>query len=306
MASESAHGCGRDRAPARCRGGIQERPPTPLRPPDRARLVYDLERLISRVSLGAANARDLLALKQSFAALPRIKELLSRCDSQADLRYGRGWDDLGDVFQLIDKAIHDDPPYTLREGKLIKKGYNAELDELRSISSEGKGWIAGIELRERERTGISSLKVSYNRVFGYYIEVTKTNLANVPQDFIRKQTLANAERFITPELKEYEEKVLGAEEKILDLEYRLFQQVRESVAASTVRIQDMARRLAILDCLVSLAEAAAKNNYTRPVDPRRRYRSRSSKAGTRWSNSSRRKSGSFRTTRCSTARRTSL
>ncbi len=161
------------------------------------------------------------------------------------------WDDLQEVLQLIESAIHDDPPYTLREGKLIKKGHSAELDELRSISSEGKGWIAGIEQRERERTGISSLKVSYNRVFGYYIEVTKTNLANVPQDYIRKQTLANAERFITPELKEYEEKVLGAEEKILDLEYRLFQQVRESVAASTVRIQDMARRLAVarLPCL---------------------------------------------------------
>ncbi len=176
-----------------------------------------------------------------------------------------GWDDLQDVYQLIDSAIYDDPPYTLREGKLIKKGYNAELDDLRSISSEGKGWIAGIELRERERTGIGSLKVSYNRVFGYYIEVTRTNLANVPQDFIRKQTLANAERFITPELKEYEDKVLGAEEKILDLEYRLFQQVRESVAGSTVRIQDMARRIAVFDCLASLAETAAKNNYTRPM-----------------------------------------
>jgi len=126
------------------------------------------------------------------------------------------WDDLGEVHQVIESAIHDDPPYTLREGRLIKKGHSNELDELRAISSEGKGWIAGIELRERERTGISSLKVSYNRVFGYYIEVTRTNLANVPQDFIRKQTLANAERFITPELKEYEEKVLGAEEKILD------------------------------------------------------------------------------------------
>ncbi|MGC1456031.1 MAG: DNA mismatch repair protein MutS, partial [Nitrospirota bacterium] len=167
--------------------------------------------------------------------------------------------------QLIENAINDDPPYTLREGKLIKKGYNAELDDLRSISSEGKGWIAGIELRERERTGINSLKVSYNRVFGYYIEVTKTNLANVPQDFIRKQTLANAERFITPELKEYEDKVLGAEEKILDLEYRLFQQVREAVAASTLRVQDMARRIAVLDSLVSLAEAAAKYNYARPA-----------------------------------------
>ncbi len=227
--------------------------------------VYDLERLISRVSLGAANARDLLALKQSFTVLPQIREQLSGRTARIIYEMTSDWDDLGGVFDLIDKSIFDDPPYTLREGKLIKKGYNAELDELRSVSSEGKGWIAGIELRERERTGINSLKVSYNRVFGYYIEITRTNLAGVPADYIRKQTLANAERFITPELKEYEDKVLGAEEKILDLEYRLFQQVRESVAGSTVRIQDMARRLAIVDCLVSLAEAAAKNGYARPV-----------------------------------------
>ncbi len=227
--------------------------------------VYDLERLISRVSLGQANARDLIALKHSCTALPRIEELLSRRDAKMVYDIVSGWDNLQDTFSLIDRAVYDDPPYTLREGRLIKKGYNPELDELRSISSEGKGWIAGIEQRERERTGINSLKVSYNRVFGYYIEVTKTNLAGVPTDFIRKQTLANAERFITPELKEYEDKVLGAEEKILELEYRLFQEVRELVAAQTVRIQDMARRLAVLDCLLSLAEAAAKNNYSRPV-----------------------------------------
>jgi len=227
--------------------------------------VYDLERLISRVSLGAANARDLIALKQSFTSLPVVKELLSGCGSGILQEMAGGWDDLQDILQLIDKAVHDDPPYTLREGRLVKKGYNAELDELRSISSEGKGWIAGIEQRERARTGINSLKVSYNRVFGYYIEITKANLSSVPEEFIRKQTLANAERFITPELKEYEEKVLGAEEKILDLEYRLFQQVRESVAAETVRIQDTARRLAVLDCLMSLAEAAAKNSYTKPI-----------------------------------------
>jgi DNA mismatch repair protein MutS len=227
--------------------------------------VYDLERLISRVSLGAANARDLLALKQSFSSLPDIKKLLA--GSGAGLIYDllEGWDELRDVYELIDKAVHDDPPFTLREGRLIKKGHDAGLDELRSISSEGKGWIAGIERRERERTGIGSLKVSYNRVFGYYIEVTNANLSNVPPDFVRKQTLTNAERFITQELKEYEDKVLGAEEKILDMEYRLFQQVREKVAAQTARIQDMARRLAVLDSLASLGEAAAKNNYTRPM-----------------------------------------
>jgi DNA mismatch repair protein MutS len=226
--------------------------------------VYDLERLISRVSLGAANARDLLALKQSFAALPGLRALLAVAGSKLIYSLITGWDDLDDVKQLIDKAIADDPPYSLREGRLIKKGYDAALDELRSISSTGKGWIAGIEQRERGRTGIGSLKVSYNKVFGYYIEVTKANLANVPQDFIRKQTLTNAERFITPELKEYEDKVLGAEEKILDLESRLFQQVREATAAHTVRIQEMARRLAILDCLASFAEAAATRNYARP------------------------------------------
>lgn len=227
--------------------------------------VYDLERLISRVSLGMANARDLVALRQSFVVLPDLRNFLAPSAAGLLKTVHDGWDDLQDVHQLIENAIHDDPPYTLREGKLIKKGHSTKLDELRSISTEGKGFIAAIEQRERERTGINSLRVSYNRVFGYYIEVTKTNLANVPQDYIRKQTLANAERFITPELKEYEEKVLGAEEKILDLEYRLFQDIREKVAAQTVRIQDMARRLAVLDCIASLAEAAAKNNYIRPV-----------------------------------------
>lgn len=226
--------------------------------------IYDLERLISRVSLGAANARDLIALKQSLSYLPKIKEPISACTCRMIRETVEGWDDLQDVLSLIEKSIHDDPPFTLREGRLIKRGYDAGLDELCSISSEGKGWIAGIERRERERTGINSLKVSYNRVFGYYIEVTNANLPSVPQDYIRKQTLTNAERFITPELKEYEEKVLGAEEKIIELEFRLFQEVREKIAAEIARIQDMAGRLALLDCLTSLAEAAAKNNYSRP------------------------------------------
>ena len=227
--------------------------------------VHDLERLISRISLGVANARDLLALKHSVTGLPRVKGLIAGCESRLVYDIQEGWDQLEDVFQLIESAIHDDPPHTLREGRLIKKGYDKELDALHVISSDGKGWIAGIERRERERTGISSLKVSYNRVFGYYIEVTKSNLADVPHDYIRKQTLANAERFVTPELKEYEDKVLGAEDKILNLEYRLFQLVQDSIASQTARIQDMARRLALLDCLASLAEVAAKNNYARPT-----------------------------------------
>jgi len=227
--------------------------------------VYDLERLISRIALGTANARDLLALRNSCMALPNIKGYLDKTSAPLIRTMREEWDDLADVHRLIDAAIHDDPPFTLREGRLIKKGFNAELDALRSISTEGKGGIAGIEQRERERTGINSLKVSYNRVFGYYIEITRTNLASVPRDYIRKQTLANAERFITPELKDYEERVLGAEEKILSLEYQLFQQVRESVAAHTARIQEAGRQIAILDCLASLAEAAAKNRYVRPT-----------------------------------------
>lgn len=227
--------------------------------------VHDLERLISRATLGAGNARDLLALKRSFSALPDIKGMIQGPSSRLLSNMINNWDDLSDIYRLIDAAINDDPPYGLREGRLIKKGYSPELDALRLISSEGKGFIASIEQRERERTGISSLKVSYNKVFGYYIEVTKANLQAVPGDYIRKQTLTNAERFITQELKDYEEKVLGAEEKILDLEYRLFNDVRQEVASHIVRIQDMAGRIGLLDCLCSLAEVAQKNNYTRPV-----------------------------------------
>jgi DNA mismatch repair protein MutS len=227
--------------------------------------VYDLERLISRVSLGAANARDLVALKQSCRALPDVRNLVSLSTAGMIREVVEGWDDLQDIHDLIEKTVHDDPPYTLREGRLIKKGHSAELDELRAISTEGKGFIAAIEQRERERTGIASLKVSYNKVFGYYIEVTKPNLPQVPPDYIRKQTMVNAERFITPELKQYEDKVLNAEEKILELEHRLFQEARELVARETVRIQDAARRVAVLDCLASLAEAAAANAYSRPA-----------------------------------------
>jgi len=227
--------------------------------------VYDLERLISRVSLGVANARDCVALKVSIKALPEIRDFIAPSLAGLLKENVDRWDGLQDVQDLIEQAVHDDPPYTLREGKLIKKGHNAELDELRSISTEGKAFIAAIEQRERDRTGIGSLKVSFNKVFGYYIEVTKPNLPNVPQDYIRKQTTVNAERFITPELKEYEDKVLNAEERMLDLEHRLFQEVREQVAKETVRIQEMGRRIAVLDCILTLAEVAALNGYARPV-----------------------------------------
>jgi DNA mismatch repair protein MutS len=231
---------------------------------DRLNPVYDMERLIGRVTLGAANARDLLALSSSLGVLPEIRVLMKEVTSELLGVLRERIDELQDVCNLIEEAIHEDPPLTLREGRVIRDGYFQELDELRSIGREGKGWIARLENQERERTGIGNLKVKYNKVFGYYIEVTKTNLNNVPGDYIRKQTLVNAERFITPELKEYEAKVLGAEEKIVELEAELFVKVREQVAAESARIQKTAGALAELDALGSLAESARQNRYVRP------------------------------------------
>jgi DNA mismatch repair protein MutS len=171
---------------------------------------------------------------------------------------------LEEIADLIRRGIVESPPFVLREGGIIAEGYHAELDELRAISREGKGFIARLEAQERARTGIGSLKIRYNKVFGYYIEVTKANLAEVPADYLRRQTLANAERFITPELKEYEDKVLGAEERIVDLEYQLFQEIRLLVAAEGARISRTADRLATLDVLVALATVAHECNYCRP------------------------------------------
>ncbi len=173
-------------------------------------------------------------------------------------------DPLDDVLAIVEQAIVDDPPFVLRDGGLIRDGFDAQLDELRSISRQGKGWIARLESEERERTGISSLKVRFNKVFGYYIEVTRSHLARVPEDYQRKQTLANSERYITPALKEYEEKVLGAEDKLVQLEYDLFQQVRQQVARQGRRIQQTADSLATLDVLLSLADLAHDRNYVCP------------------------------------------
>lgn len=231
--------------------------------------VYDLERLIGRLTLQAANARDLVALKLSIWKIPAIKNLLQskvgvtgRSSLLRDLI--QSCDELSDIGELIDRAIVNEPPITLREGGLIKEGYNPELDELRKICREGKDWIAHLEQTERQRTQINSLKVRYNKVFGYFIEVTNPNLSMVPEDYITKQTLVNCVRFITPALKEYEAKVLGAEERIVELEYQIFQQVRESVSKEAERILKTARALAQLDVLSSLAEVAARYNYTRP------------------------------------------
>jgi DNA mismatch repair protein MutS len=227
--------------------------------------VADLERLIGRISLGRATPRDLVALKTSADCVPNIKELLGDASSSLLEVLAESLDELQDIRELIGAAIVDEPPATVSDSGYIRTGYNPELDELRSISTSGKGFIAAIEARERARTGIATMKVKFNNVFGYFIEISKANLRNVPADYERRQTLVNAERFTTPELKEYEEKVLGAEERITEIEQELFAEIRQAVALQTRRVQAVAQALAVLDVLLSLAEAAARRNYCRPV-----------------------------------------
>ncbi|NOZ69285.1 MAG: DNA mismatch repair protein MutS, partial [Deferribacteres bacterium] len=227
--------------------------------------IADIERLASKIASGTANARDLVSLRNSLAMLPELKELLRHYDDATINRVLRRINELHETRSLIENAIADDPPPGLKDGGLIKKGFDAGVDELREISSSGKDFIASIQSREREKTGISSLKVGYNRVFGYYIEVTKANLSQVPEEYIRKQTLVNGERFITPELKEYEAKVLGADERLRNLEYELFIKIRNDIAAETETLQETSSAIAELDALQSFAHVAAKYNYERPV-----------------------------------------
>jgi len=227
--------------------------------------IVDLERLMARISLGRANARDLVALKTSADSIPHIKEMLADASSSLLEMLAESLDELEDLRNLIGKSIADDPPATLTDGGYIRSGYNAELDELRGLSASSKSFIAAIESRERTRTGISSLKVKFNNVFGYFIEVSKANVKAVPVDYERKQTLTNAERYTTPELKEYEAKVLGAEERIGEIEQVLFTGIRQAVAVETRRVQAVAHALAMLDAVLSLAEIAARRNYCRPV-----------------------------------------
>ena len=226
--------------------------------------VHDLERLNGRIAMATGNAKDLVALRTSLEKLPQLLDLLAQVDDPLLTGLRETLDSLPDVAELIARAIVDDPPFVLREGGLIREGYQAELDELRSVSREGKGWIARLEQEEKARTGISTLKVRYNRVFGYYIEVTRSQLERVPEDYQRKQTLANAERYITPTLKEYEEKVLGAEDRVVEIEYDLFQQVRRQVAAQGQRVQATADKIATLDILLGLADLSHEMNYCRP------------------------------------------
>lgn len=228
------------------------------------REVQDIARLGSRIVLGYAGPRELLALKQSLSVLPEIASRLASLQSALLVEARSSWDDGRDLYEIIERAIQPDAPPSVRDGNFIRDGYHAGIDELRKASKEGKQWIAGIEFNERERTGIDSLKVRYNQVFGYYIEVTKANLSRVPSDYIRKQTLVNAERFMTPELKALEEQVTGAEARLLALEQDIFAQLRGRLAQEASRLDAMAGSLSLIDVVAGLAETAALNRYTRP------------------------------------------
>jgi DNA mismatch repair protein MutS len=231
---------------------------------DTLKAVHDLERLVARAALGTAGPRDLVALKNSLGAVPRLRLLLDGFQSPLVGSLTAQLDPVSDVRDAIEHTILEEPPVIARDGGCVREGVNAELDDLRHMSRSGKQVIAEMEEQERTRTGIASLKVRYNRVFGYYIEISKSHLHAVPADYQRKQTIAGGERFVTPALKDYEEKVLGADERILELELEIFDAIRASVAAQAPRIQDTARAVASLDVLAALADIAALHNYVKP------------------------------------------
>lgn len=231
---------------------------------DTLKSVQDLERLVARTALGSAGPRDLVALKQSLGAVPRVRMIHEEMQAPLIRSLAAELDDVPEVRAAIEAAVIDDPPALARDGGFVRDGFDASLDELRTISRSGKQVIAQMEEQERARTGIATLKIRYNRVFGYYIEVSKSNLHAVPADYQRKQTIAGGERYITPALKEYEEKVVGADERILEREVEIFEKLRAEVATDAPRIQDSARAIAALDALAALAETATINNYTKP------------------------------------------
>ncbi len=226
--------------------------------------VYDLERLITRISYGTANPRDLTAFRTSLEMLPPIRLILQDMECSLLKEICEDLDPLEDLCSLITDAIREDPPIAMKEGNIIRDGYSEEVDKLRRAKSDGKDWLAKLENEEREKTGIKNLRIKYNKVFGYYLEVTNSYKDMVPDYYTRKQTLANAERYITPELKELEDMILGAEDKLYALEYEIYTEVRETVAAQVERIQKTARAVAALDVFASLALTAERNNYTRP------------------------------------------
>ena len=231
---------------------------------EQLRAVADLERIVSRVEVGSANARDLVALRSSLTVLPGLKDVLQSCQSKALRRLNSAIGEHGELAARLARAIVDEPPFSVREGGMIRPGYNAELDELQLIAADNKSWMQNFELKIKEATGIKTMKVGFNKVFGYYIEVSKGQAGSVPDYFVRKQTLVNAERFIVPELKEYENKILGAKEKIQSLEFYLFDELRSLIRGQITEIQATARAIGALDVLNGLAIAAYKYNYVRP------------------------------------------
>lgn len=226
--------------------------------------IYDLERLISRISYKSANPRDLVSFASSLEMLPYIKQILAEFNSPLLTQINEDMDPLSDITALIRNSIADDPPLAQKDGGIIREGYNEDVDKFRRSRTDGKKWLSELEARERERTGIKSLKIKYNRVFGYSLEVTNTFKDLVPEDYIRKQTLTNAERYITQELKDLEDLILGAEDKLYALEFELFSDIRDQVGAEVVRIQRTAKAVAALDVFASLALVAQRNNFVRP------------------------------------------
>ena len=226
--------------------------------------IYDLERLLGKISYKTANPRDLIAFRNSLAMLPSIKTLLGDLESELLAKIRERMDTLEDIYHLIDDSIIEEPPISIRDGGIIKEGFSESIDSFRTAKTDGKNWLAALEEEDRERTGIRNLRIKYNKVFGYYFEVTNSYKDLVPDDYVRKQTLANAERYTTPRLKELEDTILNAEDKLSSLEYDLFCQIRDTIAAEVERIQRTARAIAKLDVMAALSYVAERNQYVRP------------------------------------------
>ena len=226
--------------------------------------VYDIERLAGKMAYGNANARDMVTLKNSLFKLPEVKQILKNCKSDLLKGLYEKLDELQDIYQLIEKSIVEDPPMTIKDGGIIKLGYDEEIDKLKTAQTEGKTWLVQLEAEEKEKTGIKNLKIGFNKVFGYFIEVTKSYLDQVPDRFIRKQTLTNAERYITEDLKNLENQILGAEEKVINLEYNAFVEIREEISKNVTRLQTTSEVISSLDVLTSFAQVAEDFNYCMP------------------------------------------
>ena len=231
---------------------------------DNFKKVYDIERLAGKMVYGNANARDMVTLKNSLTKLPEVKSILSNCKSELLVKLFENLDELQDIYELIEKSIVDDPPMTIKDGGIIKLGYDEEIDKLKTAQTEGKNWLVQLEADEKEKTGIKNLKVGFNKVFGYYLEVTKSYLNQVPDRFIRKQTLTNAERYITEELKNLENQILGSEERVVNLEYNAFVEIRDEISKNITRLQQTSEVISALDVLTSIAKVAEDMNYCMP------------------------------------------